>query len=485
MTMVLESTSRLVSTLARRPSARLQAIAFALDLVLVAATIVASVVWREHITVFLEPAEISHSLSVAGPLIALVWLIAIAQRGGYDRDAFGAGTDEYKRVIVASLFTAGAVGVGCYLAKFPLSRGFFVIAFGLGIPLLVVGRFALRRAVHRARQRGALHERVLILGSPTHVDEIAGVFRRESWLGYRVAGAIVPSAHEIEETPSGIPVLGATDTIVETVERTGVDVLFVASGALTSSRQMRQIAWDLERHHVQLVVAPSVTDVSSERIRFRPVGGLPLVHLGQPRTLDASRWAKRAFDVLGALCLMVGFAPVLLFVALRIKLHDGGPVLFRHARIGRDGEEFSCLKFRTMVVDAEARLEALQREHGATALLFKLPEDPRVTAPGAWLRRYSLDELPQLFNVLKGDMSLVGPRPQVAREVECYSEPMTRRLLVRPGITGLWQVSGRNDLAVEDAERLDLYYVDNWSMVQDIVILLRTFGAVVRSRGAY
>jgi exopolysaccharide biosynthesis polyprenyl glycosylphosphotransferase len=248
---------------------------------------------------------------------------------------------------------------------------------------------------------------------------------------------------------------------------------------------MRTLVWQLERHPVHVVVAPSVTDVSRERIRIQPVGGLPLVHIDPPRAIGATRRAKRFFDVLSAAALILAFAPVFVVTALCVRLHDGGPVLFRQTRIGRDGRTFDCLKFRTMIVDADARLAELHVREGYHEGLFKMKDDPRVTRPGAWLRRYSLDELPQLFNVLRGDMSLVGPRPPLPVEVAHYNDAARRRLHVRPGMTGLWQVSGRSDLAWPEAIRLDLYYVDNWSMLQDMSILAKTVGAVLGSRGAY
>jgi exopolysaccharide biosynthesis polyprenyl glycosylphosphotransferase len=232
-------------------------------------------------------------------------------------------------------------------------------------------------------------------------------------------------------------------------------------------------------------VAPSVTDVAGDRIRVRPVGGLPLMHIEPPTAIEASRWGKRLFDVAGSLCLLLAFAPVFLVATLRVRLHDGGPVLFRQNRIGRDGRTFSCLKFRSMVLDAEERLAALHAQQGYENGLFKMENDPRITKPGQWLRRFSLDELPQLVNVLRGDMSLVGPRPPLPLEVERYEEDTHRRLRVRPGMTGLWQVSGRSDLSWSEAVRLDLYYVANWSMLQDLSILSKTFGAVFGTRGAY
>ena len=215
------------------------------------------------------------------------------------------------------------------------------------------------------------------------------------------------------------------------------------------------------------------------------MAGLPLVHLEAPRTLHASHWAKRVFDIVGSLALLLVTAPVTVVTALAVKFHDGGPILFRQTRIGRDGKPFSCLKFRSMVVDAEHLQADLMVNHERSAVLFKMAEDPRVTRPGKWIRRLSLDELPQLWNVFRGQMSLVGPRPPLPHEAARYGTDMNRRLRVRPGMTGLWQVSGRSDLSWDETVRLDLYYVDNWSMVQDLAILMRTVSAVLSSRGAY
>jgi exopolysaccharide biosynthesis polyprenyl glycosylphosphotransferase len=409
----------------------------------------------------------------------------IAALGGYRTDVFGAGPDEFKRVLRGTAATAALVGIGCYLMKYQLSRGFFVLAFATGAVLLLLGRLLLRRALHSARAHGALLQRVVISGGPTQVDDVAGVLRREKWLGYQLVGALVPDGAPGTETHSGIPILGNADDHAAISALEGVDVIFFTGGTTRSASDLRRIVWELEEKSVQLVMAPAMTDFSAERVRARPVGGLPLIHMEPPRWAFASRWAKRTFDLGVTSLLLIGALPLIAYAALRIKLHDGGPVLFRQTRVGRHGEEFGCFKFRTMVVDAEAMVARLQAEIGVDALLFKLKDDPRITKPGKWLRRFSIDELPQLFNVLLGDMSLVGPRPQVPREVALYDDALRRRLNVRPGLTGLWQVSGRNDLSVEDSVRLDLFYVDNWSMMQDLSILSRTVGAVLSSRGAY
>ena len=455
------------------------------DTLLVSLAVVAAVLWRELLP-FTEPdTTLAQRLAFIGPAIVLVWLAVMFLTGAYRDRIFGAGVDEFKRVVSASTVTAALVGILCYLAKFDLSRGFFVLTFVLGTPMLLLGRLLLRRSLHRAYRQGLLAHRVVIAGSAGHVDEIATVLRRESWLGYDVVGALLPGAHQRDETYLGIPVLASAQGVATAAVEAGADVVFLAGGAFDSADGLRQLAWELEDQAVQVVIAPSVTDVASERIRVRPVGGLPLIHLEKPRSQAATRGAKRAFDIVGALLLIVAFAPLLALSALWVRTHDRGPALFRQSRVGRDGVAFDVLKFRTMVPDAESLLERVHREQGYEGGLFKMADDPRITPPGRWLRRFSVDEVPQLFNVLKGDMSLVGPRPPLRHEVSQYSEGVARRLRVRPGMTGLWQVSGRSDLSWDEAIRLDLYYVDNWSMIQDLSILARTLSAVLGSRGAY
>lgn len=485
MTLLSETTSRWATGARSRYLGALPVTALVIDLAIMLVVGFVAIVGRRELVIFTASADVESTLTFAGPLMILGWVATIAVAGGYASDVFGAGLDEYKRVLNASLIAASLAGVGCYLANFPLSRGFFLMAFALGIPALLTGRLVLRRAIQTARSRGVLQQRVLIAGSRSHVDEIAAVLRRESWLGYQVVGALTPQYDLTEETATGVPVIGNADEVTSLAVAMQADIIFFAGGSVAASSQLRKALWDLERHNIQVVVAPSVTDISNDRIKIRPVGGLPLIHIDPPTWTDASRWGKRTFDVIGSLTLILAFAPLLAFAALSVWLHDRGPIFFQQTRIGRNGEEFACRKFRTMVVDAEARLGELHEQTGYTEGLFKMESDPRVTAPGQWLRRYSVDELPQLFNVLTGEMSLVGPRPPLPLEVAKYDDSTSRRLHVRPGMTGLWQVSGRSDLTWGEAVRLDLYYVDNWSMLQDLAILFRTFGAVTRSRGAY
>lgn len=484
MTLVSETTSLTAGRHSRALTA-LPVTALVIDTAVMLAVGLIAIVGRRELKVFESAAEVEGQLTVAGPLILAAWVLVLALFGAYQRDLFGAGTDEYKRVVNGSLAAASLAGVGCYLAKFPLSRGFFLLAFLTGIPSLMLGRWALRRALHGARRRGSLRQRAVIVGTRVHVDEIAAILRRESWLGYEVVGALTPEHDLAEETRAGIPVLGNADDVPASMRIAEADVIFFAGGSVGSSHQFRKTLWELERDNVSVIVAPSVTNISSERMTVRPVGGLPLIHVDAPTWSDATRWGKRTFDLAGSAVFLLLFLPLLLFVGVRIKSHDRGSVLFRQTRIGRNGEQFECLKFRTMCEDAEERLAGLYAETGHADGLFKMENDPRITAPGRWLRRYSIDELPQLINVLKGQMSLVGPRPPLPIEAAAYDLDTTRRLHVRPGMTGLWQVSGRSDLTWDETVRLDLYYVDNWSMLQDLVILARTVGAVFSSRGAY
>jgi exopolysaccharide biosynthesis polyprenyl glycosylphosphotransferase len=485
MTLTVDTARELVRVRRVRPVTVLPAAAVAIDTAAICLSLALAALARSRIEAFDGQLATSWSFRVSAPLILAVWLAALAGLGSYRPSSFGAGTDEHRRVVHASVIAAAGVGISCFLMSLNLSRGFFVMAFLVGVPLLLLGRGTLRAAVHGARARGHWNNRVLIAGATPHVEEILKVFGRERWLGYDVVGSLVPAGRAAAERPSGPAVLGTPNEAVQLAAAADADTLFVASGAFGTAQELRRLAWKLEEEGVEVVVAPSVTDVAAERVRIRPVGGLPLIHLERSAAVRASRSAKRVFDLVSAGAAIVVLAPLLALIAVRVRRADGGPILFRQERIGRDGRPFMCLKFRTMVVDAEARLARLQAESGFTGGLFKLKDDPRVTRPGVWLRRYSLDELPQLFNILRGDMSLVGPRPPLGREVDEYDDMAQRRLRVRPGLTGLWQVSGRADLSWDESVRLDLYYVDNWSMVQDLSILRRTVSAVLASRGAY
>ena len=458
-------------------------VALGLDIMVLTVALGLSSVARNAISP-LAGDDLGARLTIVAPLLALGWIVSIASLGGYEERVFGAGSEEFRRIVNSSFLLVAVVGAGCYVAQYPLSRGFFLLSIAIAPVLLLVGRMALRLLVQSARRRGVLAHRVMVVGTTPNMLEVRSVLERESWLGYRVVGSLAPDQIPRPAGHRG-PLKGQAARVAAMARALNADVVFLAGGAFDSSTDSRRLAWELEHEDISVVIAPSVSDVSSERVSVRPVGGLPLIHLEKPRSQDAVRRAKRTFDILGSLSLITLFTPVLLFAAARVWAHDRGPVLFRQTRVGRDGSTFLCWKFRTMVTNAEDLLAQLHAQVGYEGGLFKLEDDPRVTAPGKWLRRFSLDELPQLFNVLAGHMSLVGPRPPLKHEVAQYDDDMARRLRVRPGMTGLWQVSGRSDLSWSEAIRLDLYYVDNWSMVQDLTILARTFRAVLGSRGAY
>ena len=452
------------------------------DLVAIGLATVLALVGRDRLTFFQPTADVaSNVLPVAAVFIGL-WLLMLALSGAYQVTRVGVGSGEFNAVLLATLLTAGGVGVTAYLTAYDLSRGFFALLFACGLPLLLVERYVTRHRIHALRLRGKLSAPAILVGDAAHVDELAAVLKRAGWLGYQVVGVL--TSHDGERrTPAGLPILGSVAEILPALRGSGAQVVIFTEGALPTASAFNRLARQLEDQDAQMVVVPALTDVSAARMNLRPVAGLPLVYVESPRRALAMRFSKRCFDVLGAAAALVVAAPVMGLVALAIKLEDGGPVVFHQIRVGLKGKCFTFHKFRSMTVDAEQRLALLENETGG--VLFKVKADPRVTRVGKVLRRFSLDELPQLLNVLNGQMSLVGPRPALPREVALYQQDVHRRLDVRPGLTGLWQVSGRSDLSWEDTVRLDLYYVDNWSLLQDLMILGRTVGAVLRPRGAY
>ncbi|GAA1439158.1 sugar transferase [Mycobacterium cookii] len=456
-----------------------------IDLVMITAATAMAIRFRLTLPIFTTSGDVLENTVLASGFFVATWIVMLSIFGTYERHVFGAGTEEFKLVVNASFFTAALVATMAFLMQYPLSRGFFVLLFPIGVLLLLIGRLISRRIIQRLRSAGHFNEKVILVGTPGYIGEIHTVLARESWLGYSVMGCLVPSDYAgLARTSTGLEVLGHSEDVRAVVDELSPDIVFFTAGAVSSSTALRRLAWELEDHaNVQIIVAPNVTDVSSERVRIRPVAGLPLMHLGRSRSQLATNDAKRVFDVVGALTILALVWPLLAFLMIWIKRHDGGPALFRQTRVGREGVEFTCLKLRSMSVDAEQRLAELDPR--SDHVLFKSTTDPRVTRPGRFIRRFSLDELPQLWNVVRGEMSLVGPRPPLPSEVEKYEDDMLRRLNVLPGMTGLWQVSGRSDLSWEDTVRLDLYYVDNWSMVQDLLILARTVTAVLASRGAY
>jgi exopolysaccharide biosynthesis polyprenyl glycosylphosphotransferase len=412
--------------------------------------------------------------------VALLLVLSVAR--SYERRYLFVGTDEYQRVIRGGVGLIAGAAVISYALDLDLARSYVLVALPAAISTVLVLRFALRKRLHLARRNGSGLRRVLVVGHELAVIGITRQLRRERYHGLEVVGACLPVDHD---GAVDLPVYGTFDDVASAVDAADADTVVVLSCPELDGVALRRMAWRLERDEVDLVVASALIDVAGARTTIRPFDGLPMLHVEHPRLHGGVRVVKELFDRFGALTLLAFFAPLLLGVALCVRFTSRGPVLFRQVRVGRDGREFRIFKFRSMYVDAEARLAGLRHLNEHDGVLFKIRDDPRVTPVGRWLRRLSLDELPQLLNVICGQMSLVGPRPPLPVEVAAYADDVRRRLAVKPGMTGLWQVSGRSDLTWEEAVRLDLRYVENWSLSLDLVILLRTMTAVVRSSGAY
>jgi exopolysaccharide biosynthesis polyprenyl glycosylphosphotransferase len=437
------------------------------------------------------PGAADTSYWVFSAFISVAWWLFLGFFRSRDLKILGAGPDEYKRVVMASLYLFGLIAIVSYVFQLDIARGYVGVALPLGIVLLLIARWSLRIHLIRQRQVGRAVRRVVLLGGPSAVQHLHRTLRDAPEAGYRAVAAILPGYSLA--TPTGekaLPLEVASVSrkvpdIIQVLEDYEADALAISAGASLKTRTLRELGWELADRRISQIMAPALTDIAGPRIHAQPVAGLSLLHVSTPRLAGPEAFIKRAFDVLASAALLVLLSPVFLGVAIIVKMDDPGPAFFHQKRVGKSGELFYMHKFRSMVVNAEARLEKLKAKNEGAGVLFKMKDDPRITKFGAFIRRYSIDELPQLWNVLVGDMSLVGPRPPLPDEVAEYEGSVSRRLLVKPGITGLWQVSGRSDLSWDESIRLDLYYVENWSFLQDLLILGRTAKAVVAKNGAY
>jgi exopolysaccharide biosynthesis polyprenyl glycosylphosphotransferase len=465
------------------------------DVALVLVTVVVAYLARYQFSVpVLKVPTVDASLSLDYRVVCLVlivtWLVALRVTGTMDRRVLGSGSTEYSRVCAATATLFGLLAIIALFFKLSPSRGFILMTFIGGMILLPVGRWVCRKWLIHQRKKGEYTHHVVLLGSrDCCVHAASSIARDGGSSGFVAVGAIVDDPDPDDLLP-GIPVLRSRDAVnptdpVNLAEAAGADGIVYTGSDNYDPRSLRELGWQIEARHMTLIVSPGLTDIAGPRISTHAVAGLPLVQVDYPTLQGPRRFIKRAMDVVGSAVLLVVLSPVFLATAIAVKVTSPGPVIFRQDRVGLGSKRFKMLKFRSMVTNAEDMMPTLLEKSGGEALLFKIKDDPRVTNVGQFLRRYSLDELPQLVNVLRNDMSLVGPRPQVQREVEEYDDWAHRRLLVKPGLTGLWQTSGRSDLSREDSLRLDLYYVENWSVVGDIAILWRTMQAVLSSEGAY
>jgi len=427
---------------------------------------------------------------VVSIVIGIVWWFSVGSSGSRDIRVVGTGILEYKTVTLSTVYFFGGVAIVSYCLQVSTARGYVGIALPAGILFLVLSRWTLSKWVRLNRSQGRFRRNVLIMGSPSAVEHLHERFESTPGAGYRSAMAILPGFSF--SSPSGrelsIPVVSVAtevEDIVCAIDSHDVDVVAISAGSNIKPRKIRELGWELQSRSISMILAPALTDIAGPRIHTQPIAGLPLIHVSTPKLVGIQAGMKRAFDVIGATIALLVLSPVFLITAIAIKSDSSGPVFYRQQRVGIRGNVFHMYKFRSMVTNADELLSQLTQDSTGNGVLFKMKTDPRVTKVGRFIRRYSIDELPQLWNVIRGEMSMVGPRPPLKSEVDQYERYVERRLLVMPGITGLWQVSGRSDLEWEESVRLDLYYVENWSLIQDLTILTRTIKAVFSSSGAY
>jgi len=400
-------------------------------------------------------------------VVTAVWLLAMSTAGSRDQRVLAAGLEEYKRVMAGCLQAFGILAIGSYLLRAELPRSYFVIALPLGTIFLLVLRWVARLRLSNSRLRGKHLMPTIVVGSVDETTHVVHQLRRRREFGLTPTAMCLVGPHSARTSPEDARLPQVSLRQIPDLVASGAYRSVVVSGEGLSTEQLRDLVWGLERSHTSVILASSIMDAVGHRL---------------------SGWtlqAKRLFDVVFSALALLFLTPVLLVIAVAIFLDDPGPIIFRQQRVGLRGKPFTIHKFRSMAVDAEARLEALRSQSTGNGPLFKMDADPRITPVGRVLRKYSLDELPQFWTVLRGRMSVVGPRPHLERELDEFPDVGLRRLLIKPGITGLWQVSGRSDLNLEDSMKLDLRYVQNWSLLGDVAIVLKTIKAMISPQGAY
>ncbi|REE02396.1 sugar transferase [Citricoccus nitrophenolicus] len=427
---------------------------------------------------------------VAG-VVALLWVGMLQLFRTRSARSMAVGATEYKRVLDATAATAGLFAILALLVDGTGGRYFLLIAFPAGLAGLLTGRWLWRVWLQRRRIHGCALSDVVVVGQPVDVQYVLRQIERKSGAAYRVVGVVLdgePTSEDEAETSLAsrhAPSFLGTHHVTNAVTRLQADAVIVA-GTLTGGNQtIRDLGWSLEESRAELILVSSLTNVAGPRISVRPVEGLPLMHVAQPTFGGGRHLVKRTMDIAVSAVALLLMLPLFGVLALMIHRDSPGEVFFAQTRTGRRGTPFRMYKFRTMRADAEQQKAALVLANEGAGPLFKLKADPRVTRIGARLRHHSLDELPQFWNVLKGDMSLVGPRPPLPDEVAAYAGYEGRRLFIKPGLTGLWQINGRSNLGWDESVRLDLYYVENWSVTGDLQIMWRTFKVMIQPEGAY
>ncbi|WP_243758899.1 sugar transferase [Actinotalea soli] len=439
---------------------------------LVSVTVLTTIVGLDQVTV------------AAGVVTGLGFALAVAVMRGYDLSALGDGPAEFQSVVQGGLLLAAALMAAAYTTQVAVPRRLVFVAVPVVVVVSCLSRYAQRRVLHHRRRRGVGTIRTLVVGDPTQVARLTEELSGSAYHGYQVVGACTPSLDvTLSPEEQHVEVLGAIADVPQVVVDHVVDAVVVA-GSVLRGDALRRLSWALGKARAELLVAPDLVEVLGPRLSLKPTTTLSLLKV----EVGASRrrmLAKATLDrVLGTALALVAL-PLIGAAAVAVRVTSPGEAFFRQTRVGIDGREFTMYKLRSMYVDADRRRDELLASSDRDGPMFKMHADPRITPVGRFLRKYSLDELPQLFNIVKGDMSLVGPRPPLVSEVEQYHDAVHRRLHVRPGLTGLWQVSGRADLDWEESVRLDLRYVDNWSVMMDLMILWKTGRAVIGGAGAY
>lgn len=462
-------------------------------------TLAVQFVWPTSGTLVLSglnlPGKVTPTYTAVSLLIAAMWWISLWQIGSWRENVLGYGTSEYSKVARATFFTFTVIALISYLTKAQVARGYLLLALPVGLALILTSRWVWRKVLIVNRKRGNFRRTAVIIGSPKSADTVCEKLSQNDEVGLQVQGAflsqhLVPlsQSQQLSLPRSGVPIWGGLDDLIPTIRGQNIDSVIVASADELSPSDVRKLGWELLPSREKLYLAANIVDVAGPRLSIKPVAGLPLIEVDQPQFEGTNRILKRWLDIFMGLIILILTIPLFLIAAIHIKMCDGHKIFFTQDRIGRFGKPFKIFKFRTMSSVAEreqANIDLAEHDLTGNTVLFKLKDDPRVTPAGRWLRRFSVDELPQLLNVLIGNMSLVGPRPPLAKEVELYDSYVYSRFIVKPGMTGLWQISGRSELSWEESIRADLSYVQNWSIMFDLVILWRTMKAVVTGRGAY
>jgi exopolysaccharide biosynthesis polyprenyl glycosylphosphotransferase len=429
-----------------------------------------------------------HEMGYASAIAALsipAWPVLFAQQGLFQARHLSRRIEELRRLVNATFLGVVVMAGISVVLQVPLSRGWLVAAGCAVFAMVAAEREILRQTVKRRRTEGKLSRKVVLVGDNSEADELVTMLQQSRELGYDVVGRVSDDAPDGADplTPSHrLPYLGTTENILEVVRAAGASSVVVATTGISLDGANRLVR-DLTREGIYVELSSAMRDIATRRVTLRPLGRYPVMCV-EPVTSTWRSVAKRSFDIVAATLGLILVSPVLLLAAIAIRVTSGSGVLFTQTRVGRNGSPFTVYKLRTMVHGAESMLPELLEHNEAAGPMFKMAKDPRVTTVGHFLRKTSIDELPQLFNVVKGDMSLVGPRPALPHEAVQWNDDLKERLRVKPGMTGNWQVNGRFTASMEDYQRLDLYYVDNWSLVTDLVILAKTIPAVLRRNGA-